>query len=242
VSAEIFVVCQDFLAPKHIDPKFLDPKHVFKDVAPLPTSITTPAVDATNPDAGPSTSNGISQSANAIAKSQSGTNAYANVFMPEKKRRHREGYADGELTNFHAGTAMEYIRGGDPVGILGTWNTIEFKTEEEKAWLKSRHTTADIMANCQDLKVLGKGDFKALIKWRLAIRLEMGLDVKADPTQDATEEVVVEPIDEEQEISDEVSLYACDPGLDVNMHTHNTAKTSARCQDVPPKARAQAPQ
>ena len=31
-SAEIFIVCQGFLAPDQIDPKLLDSKHVFKDV------------------------------------------------------------------------------------------------------------------------------------------------------------------------------------------------------------------
>ena len=72
-------------------------------------------------------------------------------------------------------------------------------------WLKSRHTKPEILANCEDLKVLGKGDFKALMKWRLAIRLEIGLDVKADPAADATEDVTVEPIDEEEQISEEVS-------------------------------------
>ena len=63
-----------------------------------------------------------------------------------------------------------------------------------------------MVANFQDLKVLGKGDFKTLMKWRLAIRLETGLDVKADPTMDATEEVTVEPMDEEEQISEEVNL------------------------------------
>jgi len=33
--------------------------------------------------------------------------------------------------------------------------------------------TLDVKENCQDLKVLGKGDFKALIKWRVQLREEV---------------------------------------------------------------------
>jgi AdoMet-dependent rRNA methyltransferase SPB1 len=34
-------------------------------------------------------------------------------------------------------------------------------------------TSLDVKANLDDLKVLGKGDFKALLKWRTALREEV---------------------------------------------------------------------
>ncbi|KAF4623156.1 hypothetical protein D9613_001897 [Agrocybe pediades] len=178
VSAEIFVVCREFLAPKFIDPKFLDPKHVFKDLASsLPAGET-----------------GISAG-----------NAESNVFHPEKKRRHRDGYADGDYTLFKSVPVSTFILGNDPITVLGGANKLTFLTDEEKEWLALDVTTDDVKANCDDLKVLGKGDFKALIKWRLALREELGLDVKAKDAEDATEHVeVVEVVDEEQQISEEL--------------------------------------
>ncbi|KAF8898634.1 Spb1 C-terminal domain-containing protein [Infundibulicybe gibba] len=178
VSAEIFVVCRDFLAPKHIDPKFLDPKHVFKDLS----------ASAPNGD-----------------KGTSANNAQANVFQPEKKRRKRDGYDDGDYTLFKKLCASDFIHGPDPITLLGTANRITFETEEEKEWLASDVTSSDVRVNCDDLKVLGKGDFKALLKWRLALREETGLDVKKKNTEDATEVVeIIENVDEEQQISDEL--------------------------------------
>ena len=121
------MVCQDFLAPKHIDPKFLDSKHVFKDVASLPTSITLPPALTLDgqPIAGPS--HVPSTSTSAIH------HAHANVFMPEKKRRQREGYADGDYTLFHKASAASFVRSPDPVGLLGTLNKIDFTSDEEKS-------------------------------------------------------------------------------------------------------------
>ncbi|KAF5355800.1 hypothetical protein D9756_003854 [Leucocoprinus leucothites] len=174
VSAEIFVVCREFLAPKHIDPKFLDPKHVFKELAS--------SVDTTT-----------------------GNDVQANVFHPEKKRRHRDGYADGDYTLFKTTSATNFIHGVDPVAVLGMFNKILFGTEEEKEWLSMDITTSEVRENCQDLKVLGKGDFKTLMKWRLKLREELGLDVRTKDTQEMTEVIEVqEEVDEEQQISEEL--------------------------------------
>ena len=106
VSAEIFVVCRDFLAPRQIDPKFLDPKHVFKMLSSL----------------------------SSVDKGASSNNFQANVFQPEKKRRKRDGYEDGDYILFKEGTAADFIREADPVFFLGSVNKISFKTDEEKEY------------------------------------------------------------------------------------------------------------
>ncbi|KAI6007323.1 Spb1 C-terminal domain-containing protein [Pisolithus albus] len=179
VSAEIFVVCRDFLAPRHIDPKFLDPKHVFKDLS--------------------------TSAASALDKGSSANNAHANVFMPEKKRRKRDGYDDGDHTLFRQVPAGDFVRSAEPINVLGLANKIVFQSEQEKGWLDLSITTPDVKANCEDLKVLGKRDFKILLKWRLTLREELGLDVKASPVEELTESAeVTEVIDEEQQIQQEL--------------------------------------
>ncbi|GBE77852.1 AdoMet-dependent rRNA methyltransferase SPB1 [Sparassis crispa] len=179
VSAEIFVVCRDFLAPKQIDPKFFDPKHVFKDL-----STSLPADDD---------------------KGTSSKNYQANVFQPEKKRRNRDGYNDGDYILFKKSGAAEFVRSQEPIAFLGSVNKITFETNEEKEWLMLDVTTPDVVANCDDLKVLGKGDFKTLVKWRTALREELGLEVKTKPTEEVTEIVeIVEEVDQEEEIQNEL--------------------------------------
>ena len=83
----------------------------------------------------PATQASTTHSANAIAKVAAGSTAHANVFMPEKKRRHREGYAEGDYTNFHTAGAAAFVRGQDPVALLGMMNKIEFVTDEEKGYI-----------------------------------------------------------------------------------------------------------
>ncbi|KAI8333620.1 Spb1 C-terminal domain-containing protein [Chlamydoabsidia padenii] len=164
VSAEIFVVCRDFIAPKKLDPRFLDPKAVFSE---LDTNETNKMVD---------------------------------IFKPEKKRRHREGYEDNNYTLHKAVDVMEFIKAEDPIAVLGLNNQLTFKTDESMPLLKNPATTEDIKINCDDLKVLGKGDFKALLKWRTALRAQYQMDKKAE-AEDNEEE-------EEEELDDDEKLQA----------------------------------
>ncbi|KAI9445254.1 Spb1 C-terminal domain-containing protein [Lactarius indigo] len=177
VSAEIFIVCREFLAPKAIDPKFLDPKHVFKDVD---ATLTLPNGTAAN-------------------------NVQANVFQPEKKRRHRDGYDDNDYTLFKQVGVAEFIHASDPIAVLGAVNKMTFTTEEEKSWALLPLTSSDVKANLDDLKVLGKGDFKVLLKWRTALREELGLEVRSKHVEELTEVAeVVDIVDEDEQIQQEL--------------------------------------
>ncbi|PWN49592.1 FtsJ-domain-containing protein [Violaceomyces palustris] len=184
VSAEIFVVCQDFKAPSRIDPKFLDPRHVFKDLEPVASAPGVPEE----------------------LKGTSAGNAHANVFEPKKVRRNREGYADGDYTLFKSIDVSDFLRSHDVIGILGTYNKITFLSDEAKQILSLPVTDEDIKVNCDDLRVLGKKDFRNLMKWRKEVREHLGLDAKANQDlEEQTETVEVEPMDEEEQIDEELT-------------------------------------
>jgi AdoMet-dependent rRNA methyltransferase SPB1 len=70
-----------------------------------------------------------------VDKGTSANNAQANVFQPEKKRRKRDGYTDGDYTLFKKISATDFIRNSDPITLLGTANKIAFETEEEMEYV-----------------------------------------------------------------------------------------------------------
>ena len=171
VSAEIFVVCRGFKAPKRIDTKFLDPRSVFAEL-----SDPTP-------------------------------NNEAKVFNPEKKKRKREGYEEGDYTQFKKAPASEFIQTTDPIAILGSLNRLTFEQQENSdialvALNKLPETTDEIKQCCMDLKVLGRKEFRMLLRWRLKTRDIFGFASKKKSDEDeAGEEVAeVESMDEELQI------------------------------------------
>ncbi|GAA5865901.1 hypothetical protein JCM3774_005517 [Rhodotorula dairenensis] len=139
------------------------------------------------------------------------TPASLNVFAPEKKRKQREGYDDDDRILYKECRVMEWIRHPDPIGVLSMVNRMRWEQAEDKELLKNPLTTGEIKACVDDLKVLGKKDFKMLLKYRTEIREDLGLDAKPEAeTAAADANIEVEPIDEEEQLTNELERLARD--------------------------------
>ncbi|KAL8768927.1 MAG: hypothetical protein Q9209_004982 [Squamulea sp. 1 TL-2023] len=174
VSAEIFVVCRGFKAPKKIDPRLLEPRSVFAEL-----SNPTP-------------------------------NNEAKVFNPEVKKRKREGYEEGDYTQFREAPASEFIQSNDPIAMLGGLNRLYLTHAGQEdialaALNQLPETTAEIRYCCSDLKVLGRKEFRILLRWRLKAREKFGLAIKKTKQDDTHREVAeVIPMDEEAQLQEEL--------------------------------------
>ncbi|PRT53160.1 AdoMet-dependent rRNA methyltransferase SPB1 [Wickerhamiella sorbophila] len=166
VSAEIFVVCKNFKAPKQIDPRLLDPKYVFEELQ------------------------------------EKNNNNQAKIYNPEKKTRKREGYEEGEYLQFKRISALDFVRTEDPITCLGETNVLEWdKSDPEIKQLKKLpQTTPDLLELFKDLKVLGKKDFRVILKWRVAARKLLGIDKEESESEPevvlTTEEQIEKEMDE----------------------------------------------
>lgn len=147
-------------------------------------------------------------------------NNEAKVFNPEKKKRKRDGYEEGDWTQFHEVPASEFIQTQDPIAMLGSLNRLHFRQENNgdialAALDKLPETTEEVRICCEDLKVLGRKEFKILLRWRLKARDIFGFRQKKSNGKEgeaeeaaadaAGEEVaVVEPMDEEMKLQEEI--------------------------------------
>jgi hypothetical protein len=67
-------------------------------------------------------------------------------------------------------SVADFIEEKDPLPLLASLNVLKF---DEKSALYTAHaaTTPEVKELCADLKLLGKADFKQLLKWRTKMRL-----------------------------------------------------------------------
>eukprot|EP00290_Baffinella_frigidus_P036611 CAMPEP_0180311998 /NCGR_PEP_ID=MMETSP0988-20121125/30573_1 /TAXON_ID=697907 /ORGANISM="non described non described, Strain CCMP2293" /LENGTH=535 /DNA_ID=CAMNT_0022296165 /DNA_START=137 /DNA_END=1740 /DNA_ORIENTATION=- len=153
-SAEIFVVCIGYLAPKKIDPKLLDPKHIFEELDLNPAK-------------------------------------KANVMQLKKETRHRDGYDHGATMLYKEISATTFVTCEDALDALTVNNKIVFDKYEEtaetdKLMLADKKTTEELLICCGDLRVLGKADFRKLLRWRDAMKEVV--TPKAAPAEESEEE------------------------------------------------------
>jgi AdoMet-dependent rRNA methyltransferase SPB1 len=151
-SAEIFVVCQGYKAPSKIDARLFDSKYIFTDF--------TEEKKIEGPD--------------------------ALLRAKDKQRRFREGYEEGISTTFKEIAVEAFVKEDSPVEVLGKYTKISFKIgaaagdgsgDEELEVIREvvathKATTSEIKSLCEDLQVLGRSEFKQLLRWRLAVKKE----------------------------------------------------------------------
>ncbi|WIA36773.1 hypothetical protein OEZ86_008035 [Tetradesmus obliquus] len=164
-SAEIFVVCLGYKAPAKVDPRLLDPKVLFQEVAEAPKVMGPEAL----------------------------------LKQKIKQKRHREGYEEGLSSSHRALPAAAFLLSATPIEMLGqaTQLVISGKAAEAPVAPEANEdgeqqqplaldwpalaaaiashaaTDAEIKALCSDLQVLGRSEFKALLRWRLAVRKDL---------------------------------------------------------------------
>ena len=160
-SSEIFIVCLKYTAPNSIDPKLLDPNHVFKE-------INDPGL----------------QKVDVMHKKYEKLN-----------KRHRTGYDEslGMLLTSKV-SVMDFIHSKDTVAairVLTDANIIEFPEECDE--IASHPATTDEIRLCfSDLRVLGKLDFKKILKWREIMRTFFFSSKKTSETEGEDGESLVE--------------------------------------------------
>ena len=176
-SAEIFVVCEGYFAPDRIDPKMLDPKHVFQQ----------------------------------IEAPQKAVSIFHKKFGQQK--RNRAGYDDDlNATMTRTRSVLEFIRARDPIALLSITHVLVFGPDCEEL-LSLPATTEEVKTCCADLRIIGKADFKALLKWREVILQSMHGDgddtdgVSDSKSQEPTQNLTPEQLERlaERKLDDELA-------------------------------------
>ncbi|KAL0876857.1 hypothetical protein Bca101_026562 [Brassica carinata] len=105
-------------------------------------------------------------------------------------------YEDGESVLRKVASAAEFIWSEKPIEILGSVTCISFDDQASLPLKEHDLTTEEIKILCDDLPVLGKNDFKHILRWRMQIRKALTPE-KKQGTKEA--DVVNEEEEEEDE-------------------------------------------
>ncbi|CAM9283832.1 unnamed protein product [Discosporangium mesarthrocarpum] len=120
----------------------------------------------------------------------------------QHNKRQRQGYDDDLGMSLTRSTKVStFVDSDDPVRVLTDAHVLEFGPDCE-LYKEHRSTTEEIKGLCADLRVLGKGDFRQLVKWRLKlVKYRDELLAAAEERKHGKEEEESE--DEEEEKTEE---------------------------------------
>ncbi|CAN6446667.1 unnamed protein product [Victoria cruziana] len=93
-----------------------------------------------------------------------------DVLRGTKQKRNREGYEDDNTTLRKVCLASDFIWSEAPLEVLGSVTSISFDDPACASIKDHDLTIEEIKVLCDDLRVLGKHDFKQLLKWRMSMR------------------------------------------------------------------------
>ncbi|WCJ40157.1 AdoMet-dependent rRNA methyltransferase spb1 [Euphorbia peplus] len=134
-----------------------------------------------------------------------------DVLRPAKQKRHRDGYEDGQSILRKVSSATDFVWSDTPLEVLGSVTSITFEDSASLPIKNHALTTAEVKVLCEDLRVLGKQDFKHLLKWRMHIRKALSPTQKANSTA-ATDGEEKNEEDEDDKLLNEMEelTYAVD--------------------------------
>nr|DAD45935.1 TPA_asm: hypothetical protein HUJ06_004165 [Nelumbo nucifera] len=130
-----------------------------------------------------------------------------DVLRGTKQKRHRDGYEDGNTTLRKTCLASDFVWSETPLDILGSVTSISFDNPACLFIKDHSLTTEEIKTLCEDLRVLGKQDFKHLLKWRMHIRKALSPSQKA--TYTARDDEDSNKDDEDERILNEMEELSC---------------------------------
>ncbi|KAF2317638.1 hypothetical protein GH714_033034 [Hevea brasiliensis] len=123
-----------------------------------------------------------------------------DVLRGTKQKRHRDGYEDGESIVRKVSSAADFVWSDTPLEILGSVTSISFEDPTSLPIRDHALTTEEVKTLCDDLRVLGKQDFKHLLKWRMHVRKSLS------PTQKASSTTAIDGEEKKHEDEDDKLL------------------------------------
>ncbi|XP_057819944.1 adoMet-dependent rRNA methyltransferase spb1 [Cryptomeria japonica] len=130
-----------------------------------------------------------------------------DVLRATKQKRNREGYEEGLATTRKTCLASDFVWSDKPLEVLGSVTSISFEDPACSAIKENSLTTDEIKILCDDLRVLGKQDFKHILKWRLHIRKALSPKEKLSSLTKEVEKAV-EGNDDERMLNEMEELHS----------------------------------